>query len=206
MLLGDVTYALAVQPRTNASRRTVAQAIFAAVEGILWTVQCRLLTTGDQKLSEAERVFLRQETQALGESEVIATQVRLKQRVVLTASLVRRLRPECRISFDDLAWKSLLSSLDLRDRLIQLQNRADLDLSEAELRNALIGEAWFLDNIVAVVQSGIRGYREDIQSERAFVRALTKWKYAEAELDEADIESAAPEPADRWNGMPTPSN
>lgn len=206
MLLRDITCALAVQPRTGASRRAVAQAIFAAVEGILWTVQCKLLSAGDQKLCEAERVFLWQETQALSESDAVAPKVRLKQRLVFTASVVRRLRPECRINFDDLAWKSLLSTLDLRDRLIPLRNRADLDLTDAELRKALIGEAWFLDNIVAVVQTGIRGYREDIQSERAFLRALSKWSSAEAEIGEADIESAVPESAHRWNGVTALSN
>ena len=188
VLLADITCAFAHQPRNASRRRAAARTIFAAVEGILWTLQCELLSAADQELSALERAFLRQETQVLRENGKVATKVSLKQRLVFTAGLVRRLRPECRISFDDLGWESLLSSLDVRDRLIQLKNQADLDITEADLRTALIGEAWFLDNIAAVVQSGIRGYREDIQSESAFVRALSEWSCAGAEISEPDIE------------------
>lgn len=101
---------------------------------------------------------------------------------MFVAGLVNRPRPQGRLSFDDLGWESLLSSLDVRDRLIQLKNRADLDITDAELKAALIGEARFLDNIVAAVQTGIPSYREDTQSESAFVRALSQWSAAEAPI------------------------
>ena len=175
VLLGNITGAFALQPCTDSSRRAAAAAIFAAIEGILCALQCELLTAADQAFSAPERAFLRQETQVLTENGQVVTKVDLKQRLVFTAVLVRRLRPECRVSFEDLGWESLLSSLDFRDRLVQLKDPTDLEVTDAELRTALIGEAWFLDNIVAVVQTGIPSYREDNQSESAFVRALSKW-------------------------------
>ena len=177
-LLGHITSAFAVRPCTDLSRRAAAQAIFAAIEGILWELECELLTLGDQELTAPERAFLRQDTQVFTENGKVFSKVCLKQRLVFTAVLVKRLRAECSASFDDSGWKSLLSSLDVRDRLLQPQDRADLDVTDAELKTALIGEAWFLDNIVAVVQTGLPSYREDNQRESALVLALSEWRAA----------------------------
>jgi hypothetical protein len=58
VLLGDVVRALALEPRDNSTRRGAMHILCAAIEGILWALQCDLLSVADQELSTSQRAIL----------------------------------------------------------------------------------------------------------------------------------------------------
>jgi hypothetical protein len=81
--------------------------------------------------------------------------------VQFSAAIVAALRPNCEIQFDAAGWRDLLATLDVRDRLGHPEKESDLDVTDAELEAARIGQIWFLDNIIAVVQTESRAVREN---------------------------------------------
>jgi hypothetical protein len=163
VLLGDVAWTLSLEPRDGVIRRAALRSILAAVEGILGKLQSGLLSTAELELSGPERAFLRNETRLLTGNGVgnVAQELRLRQRVERTATLLTRLRPQCKVDFDVAGWRELLSSLDLGDRLKHAQEKAALDVTGAELAAAVNGYTWLLDNLVAVAQSAFQGDNRD---------------------------------------------
>jgi hypothetical protein len=163
VLLGDVAWMLSLEPRNAVTRRAALRSILAAVEGILGKLQSGLLSTAELELSGPERAFLRNETRLLNGNGVgnVAQELRLRQRVERTATLLTRLRPQCKVDFDVAGWRELLSSLDLGDRLKHAQEKAALDVTGAELAAAVNGYTWLLDNLAAVAQSAFQGDNRD---------------------------------------------
>jgi hypothetical protein len=147
-------------------------AFCAAIEGILWMLQCDLLSLATQELSNSQRAILREKPHTLrkngnGKLGRILSKVNLKQRVQVSAAIVAALRPNCEIQFDAAGWRDLLTTLDVRDRLGHPEKESDLDVTDAELEAARIGKIWFLDNIIAVVQAEPRAVRENGSSTRS---------------------------------------
>jgi hypothetical protein len=157
-LLGDVAWALGLKPRDAITRRAAVRSILAAIEGILGTVQRGLLSAAGAELNAPERAFLRNDTRVLAGNGVgnVSHELRLRQRVELTAALLTRLRPDCKVNFRVTGWRELLASLDVGDRLKHAQDLADLDVSDIELAAAVVGYTWLLDNVFAVAQSGFQ--------------------------------------------------
>lgn len=161
VLLGDVEWVLRLEPRDESMRRAALRSIVAAVQGILGELQTGLLSTAELELSGPERASLRNETRVISGDEVgsVSHELRLRQRVERTATLLTRLRPQCKVDFDAAGWRELLSSLDLGDRLKHAQDKPDLDVTSAQLAAAVNGYTWLLDNVVAVAQSAFQGDR-----------------------------------------------
>jgi hypothetical protein len=177
VLLGDVAWALSLEPRDAVIRRAALRSILAAVEGILGELHSGLLSTAELELSGPERAFLRNETRLLSGNAVgnVAHELRLRQRVERTATLLTRLRPQCKVDFEATGWGELLSSLDMGDRLKHAQDNADLEVSNTELAAAVNGYTWLLDNVVAVAQSAFQGIRQGVAGEQITqLRALRK--------------------------------
>lgn len=163
VLLGDVVRALTLEPRDDSSRRAAVHTLCAAIEGMLWMLQRDLLSVADNALSTSQRAILGQKPHILRENGKVGrvpSKVSLRQRVQFSTAIVAALRPDCEIQFEEAGWRDLLATLDVRDRLGHPEKPSDLDVTEAELEAARIGEAWFLDNIIAVVQTEPRGMRE----------------------------------------------
>ena len=162
VLLGDVAWALGLEPRDEAMRRAALRSILAAVQGILGELQSGLLSTAELELSGPERAFLRNETRLITGDEVanVSHELRLRQRVERTATLLTRLRPQCKVDFDVAGWRELLCSLVRGDRLKHAQDKMDLDVTGTELAAAVNGYTWLLDNLVAVAQSAFQGDRQ----------------------------------------------
>jgi hypothetical protein len=159
-LVGDVAWVLSLEPRDGTIRRFAVRSILAAVEGILGKLQRGLLNTAELELSGPEGAFLRNDTHVLGSNGTgngngnVVHELRLRQRVELTAALLARLRPDFRLDFGVAGWQALLSSLDIGDRLKHAQELADLEIGETQLAAAVLGYTWWLDNVIAVAQSG----------------------------------------------------
>ena len=173
VLLGDVVRALAFEPRDDSTRRAAMHALCAAIEGILWMLQCDLLSLATQELSNSQRAILREKPHILRENGKVGrvpSKVNLRQRVQFSAAIVAALRPNCEIQFDAAGWRDLLATLDVRDRLGHPEKESDLDVTDAELEAARIGEIWFLDNIIAVLQTEPRAVRENGSSTRSVRR------------------------------------
>ena len=156
VLLGDVVRALTFEPRDDSTRRAAMRAICAAIEGILWVLQCALVSIASHELSTSQRAILCDEPHILragGKVGRVPSKVSLKQRVQFAASVVAGLRPECNIDFDEVGWQNLLATLDIQDRVGHPECLRDLHITDLELEAGGIGEIWFLDNIVALVQT-----------------------------------------------------
>jgi hypothetical protein len=161
VLLGDAVRAFTIEPRDNSTRRAAMYTLCAAIEGLLWVLQRDLLSVADKVLSTSQRAILAQKPHILRENGKVGrvpSKVNLKQRMQFSAAIVAALRPG-NIQFDEAGWRDLQATLDVRDRLGHPENPSDLNVTEAELEAARIGEVWFLDNILAAVQSEPRGIR-----------------------------------------------
>ena len=145
----------------DSTRRAAMHTLTAAIEGILWMLQRDLLSVADKVLSTSQRAILGQKPHILRENGKVGrvpSKVNLKQRMQFSAAIVAALRPGD-IQFDEVGWRDLQATLDVRDRLGHPENPSDLNVTEAELQAARIGAVWFLDNILAAVQSEPRGVR-----------------------------------------------
>jgi hypothetical protein len=155
LLLGDVVRAFTLEPRDDSTRRAAMHALCVAIEGILWMLQRDLLGVADKALSTSQRAILGQKPHILRENGKVGRvpfKVNLKQRMQFSAAIVAALRPG-EMQFDEAGWRDLQATLDVRDRLGHPENPSDLDVTEAELAAARIGQVWFLDNILAAVQT-----------------------------------------------------
>ena len=139
VLLGDVVRALTFEPRDDSTRRATMHAFCAAIEGILWMLQCDLLSVATQELSNSQRAILREKPHILRENGKVGrvpSKVNLRQRVQFSAAVVAALRPNCEIQFEAAGWSDLLATLDVRDRLGHPEKESDLDVTDAELEAA----------------------------------------------------------------------
>jgi hypothetical protein len=162
-LVGDVAWALSLQPCSAITRRAAVRSILAAIEGIIGILHRGLLSMATLELSGPERAFLRHDTgvHAGNGGGNTAHELPLRRRVELTAALLERLRPDFRLDFGVAGWRELLSSLDIADRLKYAQDLTDLEVSEAQLASAVLGYTWLLDNVVAAAQCGFQERGED---------------------------------------------
>jgi hypothetical protein len=175
VLLGDVVRALTLEPLDDSTRRAAMHTLCAAIEGVLWMLQRDLLSVGDKALSSSQRAILGQKPHILRENGKVGrvpSKVNLKQRMQFSAAIVAALRPG-EIQFDEAGWRDLQATLDVRYRLGHPEKPSDLDVTEAELEAARIGEAWFLDNIVAVVQTEPGGARGRASYTRSVARTAS---------------------------------
>jgi hypothetical protein len=147
----------------------------AAIEGILWMLQRDLLSIADEVLSTSQRAILGQKPHILRENGKVGrvpSKVNLKQRMQFSAAIVAALAPG-EMRFDEAGWRDLQATLDARDRLGHPEKPCDLDVTEAELEAARGGEIWFLDNMVAVMQTEPRGVRENASHKRSAARTAS---------------------------------
>jgi hypothetical protein len=182
VLMGDVLM-LRLEPVMDGSqRRNFVRAVFAAIEGILWSVQADLLDTAEHVLSEAERHYLKDESVRLddkGKIEVSKAKTTLAQRVHLVARLVARVHPDCTVDLKSDGWRDLQNSLKLRDRLTHPKLRSDLDISDAEVDTAFNGYAFFILDLIGKLRTGISAYRDSNQSVAArLAKALREFDFA----------------------------
>ena len=174
-LLGDVVRALTIEPRDDSTRRATMYILCAAIESILWMLQRDLLSVAGKVLSSSQRAILAQKPHILRENGKVGrvpSKVNLKQRMQFSAAIVAALLPG-EIQFDETGRRDLQATLDVRDRLGHPEKPSDLDVTDAELEAARVGVAWFLDNIVAMVQSEGRGAREIASYPRSVPRTAS---------------------------------
>jgi hypothetical protein len=162
VLMGDVLMLRTEPVMDGRQRRNFVRAVFAAIEGILWSVQAELLDTAEHVLSEAERHYLKDESIRLndkGRVEISKAKTTLAQRVYLVTSLVAKVRPDCTVDLKSDGWRDLQNSLNLRDRLTHPKLRSDLDISDAEVDTTFNGYAFFILDVVGKLRTGISAYR-----------------------------------------------
>jgi hypothetical protein len=181
VLINDVVVLRLSPEMDSRERRNFVRAVFAAIEGILWSVQCDLLTTAEHVLSEAERHYLRDESVRLndrGKVETSKAKATLAQRVYLVTNLVAKVRPECTVDLKSEGWRDLQNSLKLRDRLTHPKMRSELDISDAEVDSTFNGFAFFILDLVGKLRSGISAYRDSNQGKAArLAKALREFDY-----------------------------
>jgi hypothetical protein len=182
VLIADVSASIQGVNEPGVGRRNFVRSVFAAVEGYLWSVQQELLDATKFKLSQAERGYLQDRETKLnskGEAEEVPARTTLKQRVLLVAHLVKRVRPECVVDLGGEGWSDLMASLKLRDRLTHPKLKSDLDISDDEIRRAIKGLGFFVKTIVGTLRKGLADYRAANSMQlkvEALVNALRDYK------------------------------
>jgi hypothetical protein len=170
VLINDVLLLRLSPEMDSRERRNFVRAVFAAIEGILWSVQGELLNTAERVLTEAERHYLKDESVRLndkGKVEISKAKTTLAQRVYLVTSLVARVRPECTVDLESAGWRDLQNSLKLRDRLTHPKLRSDLDISDGEVDATFNGFAFFVLDLIGKLRTGIGAYRDSAPSTAA---------------------------------------
>lgn len=146
-LLSDVFLALTEKPLTVHGRRAAIRAVFAAVEGYLWSLKQDIASAAEYRLGAAEMALLREERYVVGrggEAETKRLLLNLKDSIRFTVAMTRKLHAESNVGLGDAGWQSLIDSLDVRHRITHPKSAAALDVSDEELNTALDGLLWFL--------------------------------------------------------------
>lgn len=145
VLLDDVKRAFNERESPH-MRRSAIRAVFAAVEGFLWSLKESLLKNGGFKLTASELALLREEQYQVsgnGSAETKKLLIRLRDNIRFTMHIAQRLHPEHAVDYTASGWQALVESTKVRDRLMHPKSETDLDVSTDELLQAMEGFTWF---------------------------------------------------------------
>lgn len=175
-LLDDIR--LTLDGDTPHGRRAAVRAMFAAVEGILWSLKRDLLADGEFKLSQAQIALLREEQYQVagdGSAETRKLLIRLRDNIRFTVHIVNSLYSEYSVNYSEPGWQSLMESMKVRDRLMHPKAESDLEVTSEELKQALDGVVWFA-NLISDGRRALGKFLETPEvQQRRLERALVRY-------------------------------
>ncbi|MDE2385139.1 MAG: hypothetical protein KGO53_11025 [Alphaproteobacteria bacterium] len=176
VLIGDVNkcHKILIENDTQANRRNLVRAVFAAIEGLSWRVRTDLARQQQRNLHYLELAAMREETYSVspsGKLQVSQKFLPLQASLRLTISLIKRFRPNYSEDFSHQGWSNLLAAIELRNRLVHPKSLQDLSVNEKDINRALTGFYWILALIIKVLQESI-ALLEDQTAEAKKVASL----------------------------------
>jgi hypothetical protein len=158
-LIGDVITADARwrSSSTEAVKRDLIRAVFAAIEGLNWQLRRDLIATckNHPTLGHHEVAALLEETYAVNERGEIVTQPRyipLSSSIRMVVKIIGRIRPKYTLDFGHAGWSLLKTSIDVRHRIVHPKSLNDLGVSDNEVKDALRAFCWFLAYVIEVMR------------------------------------------------------
>ncbi|MDI1239200.1 MAG: hypothetical protein PSV26_17085 [Polaromonas sp.] len=132
---------------TSAQRRSVVRAIFALAEASCYFLRRRLLETDSiiPALSSAQRLALAEEQVAISPSGLVqttsmrvGTMALIRMTFQVYADVFGRPSPAC----SGPAFEALVNTMKVRDRLMHPKGVAQLEVTDKEIDEAVIGFSW----------------------------------------------------------------
>jgi hypothetical protein len=194
-LVGDVSSAIGRRDAddTQANRRDLIRAIFAAVEGLTWSFKTEIV-----EIARSVDVLSSEEEQALSELSFsitsqgkIATQPRfvplpalIRMAARLAAKINRNFIPE----FDGVGWRRFRQAVKVRNRITHPKKDSDLDISDSDMEECLGALFWLLELHQNALEAATHGFRKYVQD---FKHVLAKLVDGDPEItalyDEAQL-------------------
>jgi hypothetical protein len=133
-------------------RRELVRSVFAAIEGLNWDLKRGLYGRGfNERLSVHEMGALTEQSYIVDEKgEVRATPrfLPLATNIRFVLAIIQRYRTNYKVDYSHIGWSNLKASIRIRDRLVHPKKLADLNVTEAELRQTMSAFTWFLRLVV----------------------------------------------------------
>jgi hypothetical protein len=145
------------QEDTATHRREVVRAVFAAIEGLHWQLKEDIYhhARNTTDLSDFEKAALFEQSYTVDGRGNVHVQPRFVPIIVgirLTIRIVRRYRPKYVMDFSHVGWANLQAAVKVRNRLSHPKRLADMEVTDAELKQAFSGFYWFLALVIEVLR------------------------------------------------------
>jgi hypothetical protein len=151
---------------TVMERRVLVRSIFSFIEALVYGLKMLALDDAntDMILSRGERMIAEEEDYQLDESGSVVTRpsrlrflsnLRFAFRVLAKVS-----DAEFNLDVSGAGWQSLQRALKVRDRLMHPKRLADLEVTDAEVREALRAFIWFENQITLVLIQVVRSLQK----------------------------------------------
>jgi hypothetical protein len=150
---GDVLIDPSKVPRAKA--RMLIRSIFATIEGLVYSMKQLAFEVNNGVLTLDELLVCRELNFGLkddGEVRLVPTQLRLKGNVRFAfATLAKVFHQPFTLQTGGQGWEKFGRSVDVRNRLTHPRKKADLDLSDEEIVDAVAAWTWFDGQFIALM-------------------------------------------------------
>ncbi|UNU43447.1 hypothetical protein EAO27_12520 [Sphingopyxis sp. YF1] len=179
VLILDVDDALRRQKADDSStnRRGLIRTLIAAVEGQAWIYRRHVVEAADEigVLEEAERIALSESMVTVDDTGRISKQPRFLSTAAsirLTSRIAAKFAPDATPDFGGAGWADLKGTIALRNRITHPKQNEDLEISEDDIRRALLAFHWFSEAIVSVMEKSNAAFRSHVASVTAILELL----------------------------------
>ncbi len=162
---------------TQASRRDVVRATFAAIEGIVWLCRRQVLEIS-ASMTEVDALTilaLREQTYSVTERGLINKQTRsvpLQAMIKLVVRQARKLNQSLNIDFNEPGWDDLLLAIKIRNRATHPKSLDDLQISDDDLISVNSGFHWLLAQAENILGAAVQAFRLFNADARDLLEAL----------------------------------
>jgi len=144
--------------QTQSGKRDLIRTSFAAIEGASWIFREHVVEAARamSELEPAEEVALSETSYQVTDQGRITEQTRylpLLATVRLTARIAEKLAPEVKVDFSGQDWAGLKEAIKIRNRITHPKSRADLILSDEDIRTSVGSLFWLLNETSRVMEA-----------------------------------------------------
>lgn len=135
---------------SQAARRVLIRALFAAIEGLVWQYRehVRSVASSLDELPPLMELALTETAYTVTESGKLVEQTRhipLTTMIKLTTKFAERLSPKLKVDFSGTGWSDFQTALAVRHSITHPKAKSDLEISPAQLEAAWSGYFWLVE-------------------------------------------------------------
>lgn len=163
--------------QTQSGKRDLIRTGFAAIEGISWIFREHVTEAARamSQLEPTEEAALSETSYQVNDQGRIAEQARylpLMAAIRLTARIAEKLAPNVEIDFSGQNWTHLKEAIRIRNRITHPKGRADLILSDQDIRISIGALFWLLAETTRVMDAANLSFRDYVGQLREILERL----------------------------------
>lgn len=173
LLIGDVIAASQRREKddSQANRRDLVRAIFAAIEGLIWLTREHILQSDDtlEEMSPLARMALREASYQVDSKGQLTEQTRyiaLTAMVRLVVEQTKSFAPDLEIDYSGSGWSYFKNAIAIRNRATHPKSTTDLRITDFDLKTMNDGFAWILgtcETVMGCANTALKSYARDLR-------------------------------------------
>lgn len=157
---------------SQSNRRHLIRALFAAIEGMVWTYRehivdvaksCDTLTFAEEFAFSEVSYSVTSQGKIIELARFVPTLAMLR----LTTKLAERLDQNLVVRFDEAGWEALCKATEIRNRITHPKSESDLEISGHDLAICRAGFDWLFELSLKAMEStnvAFRNFTEELVS------------------------------------------
>lgn len=164
---------------SQATRRELIRALFAAIEGFVWWYRTHIhaIAVDIHEVPPLMAMALSETSYVVSENGALHEQVRfipITSMIRLVTRLAGELNTELKVDFSGEGWSSLNQAIAIRNRITHPKSKTDLEITDEDIAKSEAGFFWLLDMVHDAMKASLTASQAYLSEFKSLAQKLSE--------------------------------